>query len=193
MALTETNRHRLIQKDCIYDAFFRINEFLFLKKADNTQFKRFVVARPDATAILLYNRERDTFLFVKQLRAPAFEQEEDPYLLELPAGVLEPGEEPRQTIIREAREETGYTIDAPTFIKGFYASPGTFSEKIFTYYAEVTDNDKSHEGGGLDEEAEDLEILELDRREVFQKMENGLVMDAKSLVALYWFRLHFND
>ncbi len=190
MANTQTRHHSLISKDCIYDSFFRIHEFLIKKKADNEEFKRFVVTRPDATVILLYNRDEDTILFVRQLRAPAFGREAYPYLLELPAGVLEPGEGPQQTIVREAREETGYSVENPQLIKSFYASPGTFSEKIFAFYAEVTGEDQKDSGGGLDEESEDLEILELERNEVFKMMKEGDIMDAKTLVALYWFRLH---
>ena len=123
----ETKYHKLLEKNCIYDGFFRINEFVIQKDEDNTNFKRFVVERPDATAILLYNRKEDTIVFVKQLRAPAFGREDDPYLLELPAGVLEPGENPEETIIREAHEETGYQIANPQHISSFYASPCTFS------------------------------------------------------------------
>jgi len=187
---SEKHPHRLIEKRCIYDAFFRINEFLFLKNSDESRFKRFVVHRPDATAILLYNNVNDTILLVKQLRAPAFGREEDPYLLELPAGIVEAGEEPRSTIIREAREETGYSISEPRFINAFYASPGTFSEKIHIYFAEVTPEDQTHKGGGLAEEMEELELKAYDRQTTFQMLDEGQIKDAKSQVALWWFRVH---
>ena len=188
MTRLETKYHKLLEKNCIYDAFFRVNEFVFEKNEDRSTFKRFVVERPDATAVLLYNKPEDTIIFVKQLRAPAFGREDDPYILELPAGVLEPGENPIDTIIREAYEETGFHIHEPRHIGSFYASPGTFAEKIHTYYHEVNNENQSHDGGGLDEESEDIELIAIPREKVYEMMDTGRIIDAKTLVSLLWFR-----
>ena len=91
--LLTTKYHRLQQRNTIHQGFFRIEAYELQRIADQESLTRYVVQRPDATVILLYNQDEDCFYLVKQLRAPALQREPDPYLLELPAGVLEPGEE----------------------------------------------------------------------------------------------------
>lgn len=187
-SLLTTKYHRLQKRETIYQGFFHIEAYQLQRLTDQAELTRYVVQRPDAAVILLYNQEEDGFYFVKQLRAPALQREADPYLLELPAGVLEAGEEPEQTIIREAREETGFAVDKPRFVAAFYASPGTFSEKIHAYYAAVTHRQQIDKGGGLESEAEDIELQLIPRLTVYQYMDTGTLVDAKTLISLYWFR-----
>lgn len=190
--LLTTKYHRLQQRNTVHQGFFRIEAYELQRIADHESLTRYVVQRPDATVILLYNQDEDCFYLVKQLRAPALQREPDPYLLELPAGVLEPGEEAEQTIVREAREETGFAIPQPQFVKAFYASPGTFSEKIHAYYSTVTNEMRVEAGGGLATEAEDIELKAIPRLTVYQYMDEGYLVDAKTLVSLYWFRSQDN-
>lgn len=186
--LLTTKYHRLLERETIYRSFFTIEAYQLQRISDGEPFTRYVVQRPDATVILLYNRDSDCLYFVKQLRAPALQREDDPYLMELPAGVLEPGEEPKETIIREAREETGFFVADPEFIHAFYASPGTFSEKIYAFYATVRNQDQVEAGGGLRNEAEDIELKPIPRQNVYQQMDNGDFIDAKTVLCLNWFR-----
>ena len=189
--LLTTKYHRLETREEIYKDFFTIEAYRLKRLSDDHPVTRYVVQRPDAAVILLYKRETDELYLVKQLRAPALQRETDPYLLELPAGVFEPGENPEVTVKREALEETGFRLESPQFLMAFYASPGTFSEKIYAYYSEVTDNQKVESGGGIMAEAEDIELLSVKRETVYQWMDEGLIKDAKSLVTLQWFRNHY--
>lgn len=180
--------HRLISQKVLFDHFFEIQSLEFEKEGEQTPLTRYVVVRPTATAILLHNRNKDTLVMVRQFRAPVYAQERDPFLLEFPAGVVEKGELPMEAIIRETREETGYCIDKAALVTACYTSPGVFSEKIYIYFAEVEDEDQMHDGGGVESEREDVEIVELPVEEVFKKAGNGEIMDAKTLAGLYWYR-----
>lgn len=187
----ETHQHRLIERKTIFDHFLQVDRMTLQKKQDGEQLTRFVVKRPDATAIVLYNAATDQIVLVKQLRVPALGKEADPYLWELPAGVVEAGESPSDTIVRETEEETGFHIAEPRFITACYASPGVFEEKIYLFYSPIAMSDQAHEGGGLVEETEDLEIRFVPVQEAFSMMDSGTIMDAKTLIALYWFRTHY--
>ncbi len=180
--------HSLEKREVLYEGFFNIEAYRLQRLSDSVPVNRYVVQRPDAAVILLFNKETDKLYFVKQLRAPAIQREVDPYLIELPAGVFESGENPELTVKREALEETGFKVESPTFLMAFYASPGTFSEKIYAYYAEVTEAQKVESGGGVMAEAEDIELLTVPRLTVYEWMDKHAIVDAKSLVTLQWFR-----
>jgi nudix-type nucleoside diphosphatase (YffH/AdpP family) len=188
-----TKYHSLQKREVLYEGFFNIEAYRLQRLSDQETINRYVVQRPDAAVILLFNKETDKLYFVKQLRAPALQRESDPYLIELPAGVFEPGENPELTVKREALEETGFKVESPTFLMAFYASPGTFSEKIYAYYAEVTHDQKVETGGGVVSEAEDIELLTVPRLTVYEWVDQNEIVDAKSLITLQWFRSRDNS
>ena len=179
---------KLLDRKVLYDHFFRVEEFKFAAENSEETLNRYLVERPDATAILLYNEDRYAIVLVQQFRVAALGKDDPPNLWEIPAGIIEPGEVPSETIIRETYEETGYQISNPAFINQCYASPGTFSEKFFLYYAQVNDRDRKNMGGGNDDENEHLKVVEIPVKTLYSMMDEGDIMDAKSLVALYWFR-----
>jgi nudix-type nucleoside diphosphatase (YffH/AdpP family) len=145
-----------------------------------------VFDRSNASAILLHNVERDTVTLVRQLRIAAHLSGEHPYLLEAPAGFIDEGETPLQAALREAFEETGYGIEKATAAFAAYMSPGSVTEKLHGFYAAVTDADRVAEGGGLDDEQEDLEVVELTFPEALDMVEAGEIVDAKTIMLLQW-------
>lgn len=175
-----------IHSEILFDQFFKIEAAQF--KDDQTTFTRYILSRPPSAAILLYHKEHHSFIFVKQFRSPLYNLEKDPNILEIPAGVVEEGETPENTIIRETEEETGYIISSPQLITSCYSTPGIISEKFFIYFGEVTEADNHHEGGGLDEETENITVEEIKVDRVWQMLKNGGIVDAKTLLALYWFK-----
>ena len=145
-----------------------------------------VFDRRNAAAILLHNTERDTVTLVRQLRIAAHLGGEYPYLLETPAGFIDDGETALQAALREAREETGYRIEKATPAFAAFMSPGSVTEKLHGFYAAVTDADRVAEGGGLDDEHEDLEVVELGFSEALEMVEAGEIIDAKTIMLLQW-------
>lgn len=145
-----------------------------------------VFDRRHAAAILLHNIERDTVTLVRQLRIAAHLSGEYPYLLEAPAGFIDDGETALQAALREAEEETGYKITKATPAFAAFMSPGSVTEKLHGFYAAVTDADRITAGGGLDNEQEDLEVVELAFAEAMEMVEAGEIIDAKTIMLLQW-------
>lgn len=175
----------------IFDDFFKIDEaFVRYERADGTMSdtqRLLSFERGDAAAVVLLNRSTQRLVFVRQFRYPAH-RNGDEWMTELVAGTVSPGEDPAATIRREVVEETGYaSVDlAPIGI--FYVSPGGTSERVFLFYGEVS-GVPSGSGGGLEEEGENVEIVEMPLAEVGPALAAGVVGDAKTLIGLMWLHM----
>jgi nudix-type nucleoside diphosphatase (YffH/AdpP family) len=115
----------------------------------------------DSVSGLLFDKVKGVFYFVKQYRAGC--REEDRYLLEAPAGTLENGEDPVECFKREAMEEVGFKIEEVKDLGNYYTSPGGSTERIFTY---IGYGKRIAQGGGLEEENEDIEVLEIPKKDL---------------------------
>jgi len=178
-------KFNLLSKKTIFERFIKVEETNFELPEQQVQIKRFVVSRPEAAAIVLHHRLHQSVILIKQFRAPVFNRNENPFIYEIPAGVIEDGEDAYSTIIRECVEETGYKIDKALRLNTIYPSPGILDEKIHLFYATVGDEQKILPGGGLDIENEFLEVCEFPVEQLFDMINSGQINDAKSIVALF--------
>ncbi|MEL6867117.1 MAG: NUDIX hydrolase [Bacteroidota bacterium] len=177
----------------VFDDFFKIEEA-------NLQFERFDgkmsdtvrrlnFERGDSVAALVLDRHRKEFIFTSQFRYPTYKKGPG-WILEIVAGMVEKGESPENTIRREILEEIGYEVEQIEYISTFYLSPGGSSERILLYYAEVSDEQfQEGEGGGLEDEHEDIQVKRIPIEEVQQLLQSDQLQDAKSLIALQWWAL----
>lgn len=151
---------------------------------------RICMDRGDGVAALLHDPQASTVLMVEQFRYPAYlkfqDQPDRAWLLEIPAGIMEDGEDPKATMLREITEETGYQIPDLEHISTFFLSPGGASERIHVYYGQIAPEQKISAGGGLTEEGEDLRLVTVPVAEVMGKIADGSIQDAKSIIALQW-------
>jgi ADP-ribose pyrophosphatase len=179
----------------IFDDFFKIDEFLVShEQIDGTMStgqKRLVFERGDSVAVLLLSVEMKSVVLVEQFRVPVLvgrrrddRSTTDGWILETIAGMVDVNETPEAAAIREAFEETGYQIRRPQLISRFFSSPGGASERMFLYFAEVTDADRIRNGGGIDDE--DIKIVQLTIDELFDRLSQGSIEDAKLLIGAYW-------
>ena len=99
-------------------------------------------------------------------------------------------EESESTIEREVEEEIGYAVQGYQHITTCYLSPGGSSERIHIYYVEVDSQNKRSAGGGVAGEGEDIRNVELPRAAAFEKIANGEIVDAKTVIALQWLQLN---
>lgn len=152
-------------------------------------FSREVLERKPAVAVLLYDPGKKAVVMVRQFRAPVHLAGEMPFLLEVPAGVIDSGEA-QDTACREVLEETGYQITAPRFLFAAYMSPGALTEKVHFFYAEISDAQKVTSGGGLEDEHEDLEVLDVPLAQALEMIETGEIIDAKTIMLLQWAALN---
>ncbi|MFC2114192.1 NUDIX domain-containing protein [Bacteroidota bacterium] len=179
---------QLKSKTTLFQKFVGVVEYIFHLPDRKTDIRRFVVTRPEAAALLLYNRDSDSIVFIRQFRTPVYTKDENAFILEIPAGVIEAGESAMDTIVRESLEETGYQISNPELLSVFYPSPGMLNEKMHLFYAEVGHADKIGNGGGLESENEFLEILEIPVKEALEMVFDGRIIDAKTILSVLWFR-----
>ncbi len=179
-------------KRTVFDDKFKIDEATLRFQKFNGQMSdtvhRLVFERGDLAAALLFNKDTQKVLLIEQFRYPAYEKGPG-WIQEIVAGVIEKNEHPEETIRREIREEIGYEVREPlTHIATFYVSPGGTSERNMLYYVEVSNADHVSSGGGKVSEHEDIELVEITLPELWQALDNGDIVDAKTLIAAQWLK-----
>lgn len=151
---------------------------------------REVYDRGHGAGILLYNTIKKTVILIKQFRMPTFlNDKKDGFLIEIPAGMLAE-DNPEQCIIRETEEETGIRLKSVKKIYEGYSSPGVLTEKMHFFIGEYTDDMKVSSGGGLASESEDIEVLEVPFKEAIEMLENGNIIDTRTIVLLQYAQIH---
>jgi ADP-ribose pyrophosphatase len=176
---------KIISEQIVYDDHLQLEKATLSK--NGKVFSRVRLNRPDGAAVLIFNTESASFILTRQYRY-GISQKSRNDILEIVAGIIDDREDPLNTVIREAREEVGYQLkkDHLTPISACFASPGYTSEKIYIYYTEVTDADKISDGGGLESENEEIEIVNLPAAEFMDLVKEGKLLDSKSLLAGLW-------
>lgn len=146
--------------------------------------------RGDGAAILLYNPSKKTVILTKQFRMPSYLNEHpDGMLIEVCAGLLD-ADDPLTCIKKEAEEEVGYKISEPKKIFEIYSSPGAVTEILHYFIAEYSDDMKISEGGGLKEETEEIEVLEVGFKEALAMIYTGEICDAKTIILLQYAQIN---
>jgi nudix-type nucleoside diphosphatase (YffH/AdpP family) len=179
------------QKKRVLDDFFKIDEAVVRFEQFNGQMsppvRRLNFERGDAAAVLIFNKEAQKVILVNQFRYPTYEKSGG-WLIEIVAGMLDKNETPKECIRREVTEEIGYQVETLIPISTFYTTPGGSSERIFLYYQEVINSDRVSRGGGAETEHEDIQIVELSLPDLWEALDTGKIMDAKTIIALLWFK-----
>lgn len=182
----------IISQRRLIDAFFKLDEAeLRHERRDGSmseKMHRLNLERGDGVAALIYRPQKEALVLVRQFRYPAYLHAGPGWILEIAAGMLDKDEKPAETMRREIAEETGFAVKELVLISQFYLSPGGSSERIFLYCAEVDENIPRAVGGGLDEEHEDIEIVEVTLEEAWGLLESRQIVDAKTIIALQWLR-----
>lgn len=150
--------------------------------------KREVYDHGSAAAVLLHDPARNTILLVRQFRLPPQLNGDDPDLLEVCAGLLD-GEAPEIAAAREAEEETGHAPRHFRHVCDMYASPGSLTEKVTLFVADYDQTTLRHAGGGLEEEGEEIELVELALPDALAMIGDGRIMDAKTIILLQYLAL----
>ena len=146
--------------------------------------------RGDGACILLFNAEEKKVILTKQFRMPSYlNGNEDGMMIEVCAGLLDK-DDPLTCIKKEAEEETGYKILEPQKVFELYSTPGAVTEKIHYFIAEYSRNMKISEGGGLEEESEEIEVLETDFNKAIEMISTGEICDAKTIILLQYAQIN---
>lgn len=179
---------RTVEKRRVFDDIFAIDEavveYLLHDGSWSPPRRQLCFERGDSVAALLLNRETGNLIMVNQFRYPTYEKGPG-WLIEIVAGGFDV-ESPEQAMAREIREETGCEVENLEHISTFYVSPGGTSERVILYYGEVTGCEGRTSGLGVDDE--DIEVIEKPPEELWQEFLSGELQDAKTIIALLWWR-----
>lgn len=188
------NPNITIQKtELLSDNWYILNKvtFDYLTK-DNTLIsqKREVYDRGNGAAILLYNTKQKTVILTRQFRLPTYLNGNDSgMMIEVCAGLLDE-DHPEQCIIRETEEETGYRVSSVRKVFESYMSPGAVTEILYFFVGEYDESMKVSEGGGVEHEQENIDVLEFTFDEAYAMIESGEIKDAKTIMLLQYAKIH---
>lgn len=185
----QNNRVKNIQQQLICNNWYKLYKITFDYLKNNGQWQtqnRETYDRGNGATILLYNKQQKTVILTRQFRMPTFVNgNSDGMLIEACAGLLDL-DNPEDCIRRETEEETGYKITDVKKVFEAYMSPGSVTEKLYFFTAEYTPGHKVSNGGGVEHEQEDIEVLELKFTEALQMITGGQIQDGKTIMLLQY-------
>ena len=183
-------------KETLYQGFLNLYRYTvkhkLFKGGWNTPLLREAVVRPPSVGVILFDPVEDTVVLVEQFRMGPLLSDDDPWLLEVVAGISEPGESLEAVAIREVKEEANCDISQLIPVFDFYISPGASNEKLKLFCAIV---DSKELGGiyGLDEEGEDIKVHVIPFQEAYNMVKDGHIANAPAVIALQWLKLHYHE
>lgn len=186
----------VISEQTVYQGYFRMAKYCVKYKLYaggwSDEITREVFDRGNGAAVLLVDPKLEQVVLVEQFRAGCLELEPSPWIIELVAGSLEPGETAETLAIREAKEEVNCVITDLIKISEVMVSPGGSSEKVTIFIAKV---DSSCAGGiyGLEAEHEDIKVIVKSIEEAYRMVESGQIITAPAVIALQWLKLNYQQ
>ena len=182
-------RVRVGEVRLLSDNWYRLHSTTFEYLGDDGQWttqSRETYDRGNGATILLYDVERRTVLLTRQFRYPVYVNgHPDGELIETAAGLLD-DDDPETAIRREAIEETGHDIGEVTRVFDAFMSPGSVTERLHFFAAPYSAETRAGEGGGLAHEGEHITVVELDIDEALAMIDDGRIVDAKTIMLLQW-------
>lgn len=182
----------ITQTEILSDNWYTLNKVTYSisKKDGTTEIQsREAYDRGNGAVILLYHKTLKTVILTRQFRLPTYiNGNQDGMLIEACAGLLD-NDHPEECIKRETEEETGYKISNAEKIFEAYMSPGSVTEILHFFIAEYSHDMKIADGGGLEEEGEHIEVLELPFDKTLDMIDNGEIRDAKTIMLLQHLRI----
>ncbi|CAI0728194.1 GDP-mannose pyrophosphatase nudK [Serratia quinivorans] len=190
--LATKDRVRIIETRVLSDDWYLLKKttFDFLRRDGVWQRQsRETYDRGDGATILLFNRQAQTVVLTRQFRFPVFVNGHDGMLIEAAAGLLD-NASPEERIRAETQEETGYIVQNVQKVFEAYMSPGSVTEKLHFFVGEYHADDRVSDGGGVEAEGEDLEVIELPLAEALSAIAQGIIVDAKTIMLLQFVALN---
>jgi len=190
------NDVEIIAREKLYRGFFSLDLYRFRHRLFNGEMsgevRREIFERGHASVLLPFDPVRDEVVLIEQIRIAAYDTSETPWLLELVAGMIEPGESVEEVARREAMEEAGLLVGRTKPVLNYLASPGGTSERLSILVGEV-DATQAEGIHGLVEENEDIRVHVVSREQAYQWVEEGKIDNAASVIALLWLQLHYQE
>lgn len=183
-------------KNTVFQGFFRIERYRLRHKLFaggwSDWMEREIFERGHAVAVLPYHPASDHVVLVEQFRAGADATANSPWLLEVIAGMVADGETMPEVAYRESKEEAGLELGELTPMLSYLSSPGGTTERIQLYFAKL---DHLPQEGlfGLSTEHEDIRVHVISREDAMQRLADGQIDNAATVIALQWLALHYEQ
>ena len=183
----------ILSRETLYQGHFRLFKLTLRHRLFagglGPPISREVLDRAGAVAVLPYDPERDRVVLIEQFRIGPYLAGADPWLTEVVAGLIEPGETPPDVATRETAEETGCRVGDLVAGPRYFSSPGAFSEMVHTFIGR-TSSDGAGGVHGLASEHEDIRVVVRDLAVALADLERGRILFGPAVVALQWLALN---
>lgn len=183
----------IINTEILSDNWYTLKKINFeidLKDGSVSTQSREAYDRGNGATILLYNKNSQSVILTKQFRMPTYINGNlTGYLIECCAGLLDK-DNAKDCIRKETEEETGFRITTVQKVFEAYMSPGSVTELLYFFVAEYSRSMKIHEGGGLEEENESIEVLELPFKQALNMIKTGEIKDGKTIMLLQYAQIN---
>jgi GDP-mannose pyrophosphatase NudK len=187
------NRVKIQKIEVLSNNWYTLRKVIFeYQKNDGTweTQAREAYDRGNGATILLYNRAQKNVILTRQFRMPTYVNgNETGMMIETCAGILEK-DNAEDCIRRETEEETGYKVTDVRKIFDLYMSPGSVTEIVSFFVGEYSSAMKINDGGGIAEEQENIEVLELPFNTVLNMVKTGEIKDGKTIILLQYAQLN---
>ena len=186
----------LIEKQAAFSGYFQIHRlrlrFPLYAGGMSREVVREVLERGQVAAVLLVDPDNDAVVLIEQFRPGPYAAGDEPWMIEIVAGVIEGTESAEEMSMREAREEANCDISDLFPVMRFFTSPGSSTESITLFCARV---DSTHAGGihGLDDEGEDIRVMVVSVDQALALVDDGKIVNAKTIIALQWLASHYDS
>lgn len=191
-------KYNILEKKNLYSGFHELLEYRFnfskFNGSISPDISRELFKRKPCVGLLPYDPIRDEIILIEQIRLGPLVNNDTPWILEIVAGIVEDYEDKDSTIIRESLEEANCQVKKLIPIFEYYMTPGYCNETI-KLYCGITDTSQHQTGNlaGLEEEAEDIKIHVFKSKDAFKMLDDGMIINASTIVALQWLRLNLNN
>jgi ADP-ribose pyrophosphatase len=184
---------QVIARDNAYNGYFRIDRYRLKHRlfdgGTSPEIRREVFDRGQAVAVILYDPGRDAVVLIDQFRIGALAAGHPPWVTEIVAGVIDPGETPVEVARRETLEETGCAVDDLILVHDYLVSPGCSNETVKLFCGRI---DATNAGGvfGLKDEGEDIRVRAVPLDDALQALESGQINTSLGIIGLQWLALN---
>lgn len=181
---------RILKQETLSADYFALKKITFvqrLRDGREREQSREVYDNADGAAVLLYNPAKRSVLLTRQFRIGARMAGRDGFMIEVPAGMLD-DTDPEPRVRAELCEEAGFRAHRLRKVIEFFPNPSSLTETVHCFLGEYGERDRRSEGGGNEDEGEDIDVLEMDAEEAFRQIKEGGIVDAKTVILLQFLR-----
>ena len=186
----------IVKRDNCFEGFYKLDKVHLRHElfagGMSREISRELFVRHDAVCVLPYDPVRDEVVLIEQFRVGALGKVDNPWLIEMVAGLIDREEELEDVAHREAQEEAGLAIGALWPITRYFPSPGGSDEYVHLYLGRCTSEGA---GGlhGLEEEAEDIRVRVWSFDDAMQAVRDGQICNAATIISLQWLALNKDE